>query len=299
MEKIAYGGWANCVRLANDTIEMIATLDVGPRIMRFGFIGQDNELKEIDQDLGQTGSHVHRFYGGHRLWHAPEEPVRTYWPDNAPVDISPLPDGVRLTQPVEAATGLQKEIDLHLAPAAARVTVIHRLKNTNLWSVEFAPWALTMFAPGGIAILPLPPRGSHVGNLQPTAVLALWAYTDLSDPRWTWGQKYIWLKQDPARSTPQKIGASLPDGWLAYARSNHLFIKQFAYDAAAVYPDRGCNAEVFTNGEMLELETLGPLVRVEPGRAVTHSEVWQLFDDVPLPATEAAVERHVLPRLWR
>ena len=38
MERVEYGGWANCYRLHNDVVELIVTADVGPRIIRFGFV---------------------------------------------------------------------------------------------------------------------------------------------------------------------------------------------------------------------------------------------------------------------
>ena len=35
---------------------------------------------------------------------------------------------------------------------------------------------------------------------------------------------------------------------------------EIEFDAAATYPDLGCNFETFTNEEILEIESLGPLV---------------------------------------
>ena len=46
MQTVSYGGWPRCVRLANQNIELIATTDIGPRIIRFGFIGAPNLFKE-------------------------------------------------------------------------------------------------------------------------------------------------------------------------------------------------------------------------------------------------------------
>ena len=39
-ETMPYGGWPNCARVANDQIELIATTDVGPRVMRLGWVGR-------------------------------------------------------------------------------------------------------------------------------------------------------------------------------------------------------------------------------------------------------------------
>jgi hypothetical protein len=297
MEKIEYGGWPNCYRLSNELVELIATTDVGPRLIRFGFVGEENEFKEFDSMRGQTGGDKWWAYGGHRLWHAPEAQPRTYEPDNAPVQIEPLNDGMHLIQAVESTTGIKKEIEVRLARDEARVEVLHRLRNTSLWTVELAPWALTVMAPGGAAIFPLPPRGTHPQDLLPTSTLTLWAYTDLSDPRWTWGRKYIRLRQDSNLETPQKIGALVSEGWIAYFRDGHLFIKSFDYAPGGHYPDFGCSVETFTDAEMLEIETLGPLVQLEPGAAVEHVERWSLFQDVPALQTEAEVDQYLLSRV--
>ena len=78
---------------------------------------------------------------------------------------------------------------------------------------------------------------------------------------------------------------------MAYARNNHLFVKKFAYVAGATYPDLGSSVETFTNSDMLEVETLGPLVALQPGAAVEHVEDWFLFRDVPAPADDADVDK--------
>jgi hypothetical protein len=150
---------------------------------------------------------------------------------------------------------------------------------------------------GGRCIFPLPPRGTHPASLLPGNLLSIWVFTNLADPRWTFGQKFIMLQQDTSRTEPQKLGASVLDGWAAYANKNQLFVKQFAFDPNAKYADLGCNFETFTNHEMLEVESLGPLTRLEPDASVEHKEIWHLFDGVATPQSEVDVERDVLPKV--
>lgn len=297
LEKTNCCGWPNSLRLSNGTVELIATTDVGPRIIHFGYVGEQNEFKEYEQMLGQVGGDEWRIYGGHRLWHAPEDMARTYFADNSPVQVQQHADFVRLVQPTEPTTGIQKEMDLRLAPLAARVQVTHRLRNRGPWAVELAPWALSVMAPGGVAIVPLPPRGTHPEFLLPASTITLWAYTDMSDPRWTWGRRYVLLKQDTQATTPQKAGYMVPDGWVAYARAGHLFVVRFDYIEGRPYPDLGSCVETWTDPGMLELETLGPLTRLPPGGEVDHHEHWSLFRDVPVPQSDADVDEHVLPRV--
>src|SRR3972149_3315855 len=93
VEKVEFKGWKNNLKLSNGTVELIATLEVGPRIIRYGFVGGENVLKEYADQLGKSGEQDWQIRGGHRLWHAPEAKPRTYFPDNDPVEGKELPGG--------------------------------------------------------------------------------------------------------------------------------------------------------------------------------------------------------------
>ena len=296
MEKVSYGGWSNCYRLANDQVELIVTSDVGPRIIRFGYLGRENMFREFPEQLGKTNSDKWMTFGGHRLWHAPEA-ARTYYPDSEPVLVQEIDDGLIVTQKPEPTTGIQKQMEIRLTPDRPEVHIKHILINHNVWTVETAPWCLSVMDMGGTAILPLPPRGTHPQDMLPTSVLSIWPFTDMTDPRWVWGFRYLLLKQDPELSDPQKIGLFDSDGWIAYANHNSLFVKQSPIQFEGVYPDLGANFEVFTNHQILELESLGPMEMIPPKGMIDHLETWTLYDNVPQPENEADVEKNILPLL--
>lgn len=297
MEKVAYGGWENCYRLANDQVELIVTGDVGPRVIRFGFIGQENMFKEFPDHIGKTESAEWLSFGGHRLWHAPEAMPRTYFPDMEPVLVQEIEDGLVVTQKPEPTTGLQKQIELKISPDKPEVQLKHVLINHNLWAIETAPWAISVMAPGGTAILPLPPRGPHPDFMLPTSTLSLWPYTDLQDPRWTLGTRFILLKQEEAFSHPQKIGLYASDGWAAYANHDALFVKRVPLQFEGVYPDMGVNFEAYTDSYMLEVESLGPVEVIPPKGQIDHLEHWTLYEGIPQPENDADVGKNILPLL--
>lgn len=273
MEKVAYGGWSSCIKLSNGQIELIATTDVGPRIIRLGLVGGDNLFKEFPDHMGKTGGDQWRSFGGHRLWHAPEIKPRTYAPDNTPIQHEWDGKTLKLIQPVEQSTGIQKQIDVTLDAASNRIKVIHRLTNKNLWAIELAAWALTVMRGPGTAIFPQEP---FVNALLPVRPMVMWGYTNMSDKRWTWGTKYVQLRSDPADSNPQKVGMGNTLGWAAYASNGMIFLKKFPFDPKATYTDYGCNTESYTRGDMIEVETLGPLTKIEPGATIEHEENWRL-----------------------
>jgi hypothetical protein len=300
IEKTGYQGWANCYRITNGEIELIVTADVGPRIMRCAFVGGQNLFKEFPEQLGKSGERDFQLRGGHRLWVAPERLATTWAPDNAPVKIDTRGDVLEATAPVEPSTGLQKQIVVRMEASEARVEVLHRVTNTGPWTIELAPWALTMLAPGGTEVMGLPPRGKHPEVLLPTNPLVMWAYTDLSDKRWRFTKKYLILRQDPKVAAPQKLGLFNPRTWAAYLVGSDLFVKQLTADPARIYPDFGCSFETFTNAEFLEMETLGPIAKLEPGQAAVHLERWSLRKGVRVAAwSDAELDKVLLPALGK
>ncbi len=266
------------LELETDGLRLVAPTEFGPRILYFGDESNGNWLLEIPTDPAAPADQF-QLRGGHRLWHAPEDPVRTYQPDNDPVERDALPGGgFLLRQAVEPATGMAKEISV--SPAGKRtVRIDHRLANRGLWTVTCAPWALTVLRPGGTAVMPFPARGEHPRDLLPGHRLVPWSYADFSLPCWKFHR--TWLGLTTACATPQKIGQGGHPGWLAYVRGGAAFVKASRPRPRSLYPDLGCQAELFTDGLMLELETLGPLVDLAPGDVSTHREYWTLFGKVP------------------
>jgi hypothetical protein len=297
IDKAAYAGWPNCYRIANTEVELIVTGDVGPRVIRYGFLGGQNLFKEFKDQMGKSGEKVWTPRGGHRIWFAPEDVKDTYALDNSPVKIDVKGDTVTMTQAVEPETGFEKQIIVRLAAKGSAVEVTHRIRNTRK-AREIAPWALTMMAQGGMGIHGFPPRGTHPEVLAPTNPLVMWAFTDLADPRWKFTRKYLMLRQDPNNAVPQKLGTFNLHTFGAYLLGSDLFIKRYQAEPGKPYPDFGSCYETFTNADFLELETLGPLRVLKPGETATHVERWSLHRNVNIASwTDAEIDRAILPLL--
>lgn len=299
IEKVAWGGWTGCYRMANQEVELILTTDVGPRVMRYAFHGGPNLFLELPEQIGRSGEADFRPRGGHRIWAAPERYPLSWAPDNTAVEARLQGSNtIELTAATEPWSGLRKSLLIRLASTGSAVMVHHRIENTLAWEIELAAWPLTMMAPGGVGVTGFPPRGTHPEMLAPTNPLVMWAFTDLSDPRWTLMAKYLALRQDARHPSPMKAGLFNERTWGAYFLADHLFIKQYAADPNRPYPDLGCSFEIFANGTTLELETLGPLTRLQPGESLEHCERWSLHRGVPVPPlTDRELDRVLLPLL--
>lgn len=287
LKETTYREYGKCIEMSNDSTDLIVTLDVGPRIIRYGFTGQQNEF--CDDAPLSLDVHEKEWYlmGGHRLWHSPEAYPRTYWPDNDTVEWEKTGKGIRVTLKDRDWVQVDKEMEITMSPDNSGVKVVHTLTNRNAWPVKLAAWALTVMAPGGKEIIPQPQHESHFSDgAKGSRVITLWSYAKTNDPRVNWGDKYITVQQDVNNNNNLKFGISNEDGWSAYLNRDHLFVKKYSHDPDAVYPDRGVSYETFVCNYMLEMETLSPLVLLQPGASVSHIEEWKLMEGIELKSSD-------------
>jgi hypothetical protein len=279
-----------CVEITNDCISLLVTKSVGPRIIGLRLKGGDNLLAQLPgASVEAPGQKPFLFYGGHRLWIAPEWPDITYLPDDDPVEITSKPGGIVVTQPTESATGLQKKLQITLAGDGGVIKIVHVLLNHGEKSVECAPWAITQFRTGGVAILP-----QYVGLAEneflPNRQLALWPYSDIQSQHVTWGNQFIFV-QAKMTAGAFKVGFPNPRGWLAYWWQGTLFVKKAVFDPDAKYLDYNSSSECYCNNRFIELETLGGFGKLEPGESVSHTEIWELYGDVDFNLSEVSASQ--------
>jgi len=261
----------------NNVIIGIPT-DIGPRIIYLASRGRPEfNLFGVLAEAGtSTPEGFWRIYGGHRLWSSPEAKPRSYSMDNKPVRITTSRNTVTVIGNPEVENSVQKR--MVISPSSENgVKVVHSIKNIGRWPIELACWALSVMTKNGFAIVPMKPSKVDEEGLLPDRHITLWPYADMSDERLTFSDSYIFVKQDPAARGPLKVGAMANPSWTAYWVDGTTFIKKF-YLEKGEYPDFGCSVEVYTNADMLELETIGPLRILNPEEIVEHIEMWKIIE---------------------
>lgn len=271
-----------CAWLSNGQVRLAVSTDRGPRVLFWGWESGANLFAELlDFVVDSPGGPFH-FLGGHRLWHGPETLADTYWPDDKPVQMRTTEQGAVFTPPPDGL-GIVKEIEFALAAGRPEVTVTHRLHNAGTTPAgRRCAWALSACRLGGVVLLPQPHGPADPAGLLPNRRLVFWSYADLADPRLILGNRMIRIEAIPAPAF--KLGYFNRDGWLAYWLDGTLFTKSFPRLLKGSYPDLGCNVECYVNDRFVEVETLGPLVRLQPGETASHVETWRLEAGVPRPA---------------
>jgi hypothetical protein len=261
--------------LKNDFLQ-IEYLTDSLRIMGLIPTGKPNLLADISHipPVATPYGDFH-FRGGHRLWHSPEAMPRSYIPDDD-ISITDLSDGVILEAKTEPGANIRKRIEIRLAADKPSVTLIHTLINDGMWQVELAPWAITQFRLGGTAILPMPVGNADAAGLLHNRQVSLWPYTRINDSRVKWDDQFVLFKAD-AMLPPFKIGYFNSTGWLAYWVDGVLFRKTFDVLAGLPHPDNNCNAEMYCGNQFIELESVAPLTKLQPGDSVSHTETWDIL----------------------
>jgi hypothetical protein len=267
--------------ISNGLIELEVFSTAGPRIVLLSAFGKPNLFADLPVSLSTQYGEFY-FRGGHRLWHSPEAIPRSYIPDNDGCRLEKTAGGVTLHGPCETGSGIAKTVQIQLMANCAGAVITHTLRNDGLWPVELAPWAISMFRLGGTVILPQPIGNADPDGLLNNRILALWPYAQMKDPRLEWRDDAILIRAFP-QPGPFKLGYFNPHGWLAYWIDELLFQKRFDPLPGQKFPDGGCNTESYCNGQFVELESLGPLVTLQPGAEVCHTETWEIFPSLDVP----------------
>lgn len=290
IEEISYHGW-KALRLSTGSVNLILLKDVGPRIIHAslgdeGRLGE-NLFAENETERGGCEEVDWKIRGGHRLWLAPEHPLRTYQPDNSPIESLVKNDSlttVVLRGNRETVTGMRKSIEVGVLNETT-LKVTHHLTNEGAWPVEASAWALTVMKYGGYGVIPFLPVGHHPADLLPRHSLIPWSYTDLGSPLWRFRSSHIGI-ETKANQVSQKLGISQYPGWTAYWQEQGTFAKFSPVQPLKGYPDLGCAYETYACDWMLEMETLSPLEQINPGATLSHTEYWGFFDSLRRPETE-------------
>lgn len=316
-----YKDYGRCLKLENEKLKILVTIDVGPRIISFGapdgenlFFNDERHERvtkgELFEQIFGKGQEYH-FYGGHRMWLAPQLMLHTCVPDNDPVPYEWIENGVILKPASQKVPGMQPTMTILMDPADAKIEVNVCYQNISDKEKSYAVWQISQFDSGGIAFIPFteehPPQSpDHIPTqqelltpLKPNGQITNFLGCFTEDPRFIADSKFLTLRQDPQTKSPFKIGTANYQGFAMYANKGYVSTIYFHHDPSKTYTDGGCSFETYTDSQFLELESLGPFETIQPGGSISHTETLTLQPmKLPLPeltdreAVAAFVQAH-------
>ena len=290
---IDYKGWAGAVELTNGEVRLVVVPSIG-RIMHYGFVGEANVLWDDPQHYGKTlpggqpfkdeeGNLAWTNFGGDKVWPNQQsefEAINGYaWPPDPAYDggahqVEMLADGVTITGPLSPLNGARSIRTIRLAASGSRVSIEQRLQkeqavgNSELDPLRYTIWNVTQIRPPEQTLYPLNPLSDLKGGIHHFEWQA-----EVSAKNYRAEDGIGIYIPDPEEN--QKIGAD-SDGWLAGIVDQTVIAEFYRRDDAAIYPDGGLSAEVYTCPDYTELELLSPWVPLAVGEVLDFPIAWEL-----------------------
>ncbi len=278
--------YGKAVEISNGVISTIVSVQIGPRIVRYGYVDSQNFIHcnragfpdhkndKTYTDFFGEGRHWETM-GGHRIWLAPETYPETYTPDDKPCEYTVTEHGAIFTYAEDTEVGAAKQLEIKMDPDDTNMQVIMRIKNISNDVKRFAVWGISVCNRGGTLVVPF---NDNDTGLIPNRKVALWPYTDMSSDIFHWGKNYFTIKQKhTGEEYTAKIGFDSNCGTVYYVLNDEILCKRFeTFHPNAEYPDCGSSLESYICNEMIEIESLGPLKDIAPNETNEHIELWSL-----------------------
>jgi len=303
-----YKDYGKCLKMENDAVELLVTVEVGPRIIYFAAKGGENMFWNDDNKVRVSKHPLYKsifgedaeyhFYGGHRMWLAPQS-MCTESPDSYPVTVDILENGASFTCPEAKVMGFISKLTVILDPEEPTITVTTAFTNTADEPKSNAVWQVTQCAPGGVAFFPymkpaapMTPGARRPMSMDPERARQpmlpagnLVTFIGGSDDRLIVDPEYITLSFSYDRDRrPIKVGMQNQQNFALYAVNDHVLKFGYDNDPFGVYTDYGCSQETYTDSQFTEVEALGQYVTFSKGETIEHTETISILDQkAPVP----------------
>ncbi|MDN5305080.1 MAG: hypothetical protein PWP46_1966 [Fusobacteriaceae bacterium] len=277
--EINYKNFGNCLKINNDFIELIVSLDFGPRILSYKLIDSENVFYEdTERKLAFNTDNFYKYnvdkdekwilYGGHRLWIAPQSDPHTYYPDNIKISYKVNNNIFSFIEPIETYLNIQKVIEIELLDSQVKLN--HKIYNHNAFEIKLAPWTISVMKTGGFSLVSLPKKNTT--PLENT-VIKFWPYNNFNDNRFKFINDFVILEQNHEITNDFKYSINNESGQAFYFIDNFVFLKQCEINENNLVT----NYESYTNKDFLEMEFVGETNYIQPDSYISFQETWNLF----------------------
>ncbi|HEY0550115.1 MAG TPA: hypothetical protein VGF13_10990, partial [Verrucomicrobiae bacterium] len=266
IDRVAYHGWANAVRLTSAHAEVIVVPEIG-RVMSFRLRDGENvfwEDRSLDGKRGNTAGKEWVNFGGDKTWPAPEAEWSKYtgrkqWMPPTGFDgllcvVTITNNEVVLTSPVDSHYGIRSIRNIRLWGSQLSINTTYERVSGE--ASKLGIWVITQFKEPERILVPMKPNSIFTNG-----------YFKFGNEPWEQLQvnsNRIQIVRDP--KMPHKMGSDTDR--LIWMGEKEMCVVGSMRQSSGDYPDRGASAEVYTNPDpkkYVELELLGPLSILKPG----------------------------------
>ena len=274
---ISYLGYDSAIELSNGTVRVVLCPQVGGRVLEYSLNGKNVLYVSAEERSWTPGqkpaSSAGRFDIGPEL----VVPARKILWSGEWTGTITGPRTARLLSQKDPNTGVQLERTFELDKTTSRLLCTQTIINVSSEVKEWCHWSRTFAVGKGICLIPItsPSRfPNHYVLYEEGSLINMRP----EDPGVRIREQMIEIFKAPRKP---KLGFDSAAGVLGYVAPNDLlFVKRFAVDRDRVYNEAaGLTISVwYPDGEMVELEPIGPRERLAPGESAGFTEEWWLAD---------------------
>ncbi len=281
IKKINAFGYENCIELKNNKVTVILDPNVGGRVLEYKLNGK-NILFENPALNGKTwkkGDPKFEVSGG-RFDIGPEKttPDRKSFHNSWKGEITGK-NSARLISQVDTIVGVQLIRDFILLDNSSHLRCTQHIKNISTKVQNYAHWSRTFAKGGGICLVPLNinsrlPKGYAIYQSNST-------FIDYNPPKEENLRVRDGILEILGTPSQPKFVMDSNVGWIAYNSKNDLlFIKKFKANENKIYGDLiGNQVSIwYYKEEKCEIEPIGPIESIKPGKTASFTEDWWLLD---------------------
>lgn len=269
-----------CIVLSNDTTRAVVDPTYGGRLVEYSLNGT-NALYQVpghpdwiypegNHDIGPAGG---RFDVG------PESLVPRHlklWEGKWKVEAADPCKVVILNEDPEAS-GLRITREFRLDASTSKLTCIQSMTNITGVELRRSYWGRCFVPGGGVLVIPLAGHSRYPRKyIQDTDWPDFHVVTRPQDPAVTNVDDCLVVHGEPTHS---KLAVDSSAGWVGYlSKQNLLFVKRFPVYPTKRYPEIASTtlAFWFHNGQICEIEPIGPEETLAPGQSASFQEEWWL-----------------------
>lgn len=276
---VTYFGYDDCIELNNGTARVILCPAAGGRVLEYSIDGKNVlYLPTGSEGWRQTAQNKRGKMHAGRFDIGPEKMVkrgRVLWQGPWRAELTG-DHSARLTSEFDQESGVRLTRDFRLDAESSRLTCRQTIANESNETVNLCHWSRTFAVGGGIAVIPRSPLGRFPKGFvlyQEGESITI----DAEDPNIQVSDEAVVVTGPP--ESP-KLGFDSHAGWLAYlAPTNQLFIKRYLTFPTRAYNEfASLTASVwYPDGDMVEVEPIGPAHNLLPGEKANFTEEWWLL----------------------
>ncbi|MCH1438437.1 MAG: esterase [Rubripirellula sp.] len=276
---VDYFGYDDCIELQNSNTRVILCPAAGGRVLEYSVDGRNVlYLPPGSEGWRQTAENKRGNMHAGRFDIGPEKMVkrgRVLWQGTWQGELTG-DRSARMTSEFDKESGVRLTRDFRLDTESSRLICTQTIANESNEPVSLCYWSRTFAVGGGIAVVPRSPRGRFPKGFvlyQEGESITI----DANDPNIQVTDEAVVVTGPPASP---KLGFDSHAGWLAYlAPTDQLFVKRYR-----TFPERAYNefasltASVwYPDGDMVEVEPIGPAANLRPGEKANFTEEWWLM----------------------